>query len=181
MIIIFEGSDYTGKTTLSKKLSKVIGVPRLCVNFHDMKRAESDLDLQEYSAVSFGTSLGIVESYNLFHNGVIRDRSYLTEYVYSKLNINGSRETREGFFKTWIERLKENDYIFILLESDLDDIAKRMKELDDGDIEIEEIGKVKEEYLKVLEENDLNYLRIDTSKSDIDKCLMDILWEVCYD
>lgn len=179
MIIIFEGSDYTGKTTLSKKLSKITGIPRLCVNFHDMKKAESNLDLQEYAAVSFGTSLGIVESYNLYSN-VIRDRSYLTEYVYSKFNINGNRKTREGFFKTWIRKLKENDYLFVYLESDLSDIKERMKELDDGDIKLKQIEKVKREYLKVLKDNDLNYLKINTSKFNIDDCLMGILWEGFY-
>mgnify|MGYP000562458120 CR=1 FL=1 len=168
MLIIFEGVDYTGKTSISERLKEEMGAELFKMDFNKIKEYSKDASLQEFGAISNGINLAVPQLEKKLDKHLILDRSYMTEYVYSGLDINGGREQREGLYQAWLNLIDKEETYIVYLFSDLEDIIKRQKKDDDGDIKPHNIESVRAEYERILSESDLKYISINTSKNNVE-------------
>jgi thymidylate kinase len=165
MLILFEGVDNSGKTTIANKISERVNIPIFDANFNKIKEYGDLPYLQEYSAVSAGMFILTAKLDNQLDIDLIQDRSYLTEYIYSKLNINGERERRKGLLNVWLDELNPDNVLFIFISADTDVLKERLKNDDNDDIKPDEIENVQllyEEFFDYID-NRFEVLRINNS------------------
>lgn len=128
MIIIVEGIDRVGKTTLVNKLnlmvdnSKILKLDRLMGNSNISEKAK-DLNL--------GRAYGLVEAMNLnTKDNIIIDRFHLTEAVYNTLRENSESDCLSikslEYFTSVENMMVKNNYILVLVQPT--DIEKSSKE-----------------------------------------------------
>lgn len=86
MIILIEGIDRVGKTTLANKLSQSIGYPILKLNRTILgNKTKIDNEIETY-----GEILGEIKVMNFLKPNLIIDRFHWTEAVYSYVNRKSS-------------------------------------------------------------------------------------------
>ena len=113
MIIIIEGIDRVGKTTLANMLSKEFNISvfkkdRICGN---------EAKDEEAAAFNYGNAAGLVDMWNWigFKQDIIVDRFHWTESVYGQVE-RGSNESR--YYMGLIEErmlLRKNKYLMIYM------------------------------------------------------------------
>jgi thymidylate kinase len=119
MLILLEGIDKAGKTTLGAKLSAEFGLPVY------RKHITPDLSLQQYHYYFMGIGTALLELHNLFKYNVIVDRSFICDWVYS--NRNGADNPIESWLK-W-EKLDVTGEVFICYVSISRDTLRRRLDL----------------------------------------------------
>lgn len=135
MIIVIEGIDRVGKTTLCKMLLDRIDVTRFDVTvFKDSRMRELD-DIPSYqkleaAASSMNTIINMYEQIceNSWEGGksIILDRFHATEYVYGTLERNSFVDKANKYFDVIEKRLEEQDYFFILVKpTDIKESSKQ--------------------------------------------------------
>ena len=165
MIIIIEGIDRVGKTTLANKLSKELNIPI----FKKDRIGKNDATYDSM-VVNFGNAAGLLDMWNwsMFNADIIVDRFHWTESVYG--TIERHPETR--FYMGIIEKtmvLKKEKYLMIYMrptsierssEEHGKDLSEHLKRFDElatntqlnlivGDYnQIDEIVKIVKEKLK---------------------------------
>lgn len=114
MVIIFEGIDRVGKTTLANKISKELGIK---VYKKERECGNSGLINNYNYAINYGNALGHVQLWNsnVFEgNNIIVDRFHWTEYVYSYFDRN---YTNNYMISIENEMLKHREnYIMVLVQ-----------------------------------------------------------------
>ena len=82
MIIIVEGIDRVGKTTLCHKIHEELNIPIFKID-----RVECALSLTPYekTILNVGHAHGLIDAWNMSNEDLIVDRFYWTEYVYTKI------------------------------------------------------------------------------------------------
>lgn len=151
MLIIFEGHDGSGKTTLSQLVSKHFNA-KTFVGKHTKYIVQ-----QNTEAISFSNNL-LIEYITQFDDGKIKifDRLHLTENVYSKVK---SRKTNDEFNLETDEMLANISILFLCQKSNLDNIK-------DWFVNVEENKKVKELFLEEFEKSKIvNKFILDTDKT----------------
>lgn len=113
MIIIIEGIDRVGKTTLANKLSIELGIPifkksRVCGN--------NAVD-EKTTAFNYGNATGLVDLWNWkdFKQDMIVDRFHWTESVYSQVDRH---LTESKYYMGLVEErmlLRKNRYLMIYM------------------------------------------------------------------
>lgn len=103
MVIILEGIDRVGKTTLAKRLEKELDNSFI---FKAERVEDKYCTLKENNAISYGYCMGQVQLFNnTFANSrnehIIIDRFHWTEYVYTKIQRDRDLDT---FYLNSIER-----------------------------------------------------------------------------
>lgn len=113
MVIIFEGIDRVGKTTLANKMAKSLGLQvykkeRECGN----SGAINNLNY----AINYGNALGHVQLWNsnVFNSHIIVDRFHWTEYVYSFVD-RGYTNSYMSFVENEMLKYRDN-YIMVLVQ-----------------------------------------------------------------
>lgn len=117
MVIILEGIDRVGKTTLANRISKEIGNAEL----FKAERVEIPYaNLEENNALSYGYCMGQVQLFNKTyaqdnHRHIVIDRFHWTEYVYTKIQRD---KNLDKFYLKSIESemmKNKNGYLMILM------------------------------------------------------------------
>mgnify|MGYP002869187418 CR=1 FL=1 len=114
MVIIIEGIDRVGKSTLAEKLSEQFNIPifkqtRLGGNNEDGNNSD------EYTILNYGRALGLVDFWNSesFNDNIIVDRFHWTEAVYSLCDRNNLEPMKYmGFVEHEMNKAKEK-YLMI--------------------------------------------------------------------
>ena len=112
MIIIIEGIDRVGKTTLANKLSSELNIPI----FKKDRIGKNNIDYNS-TAFNYGNAAGIVDIWNWkdFKQDMIVDRFHWTESVYGQVE-RGLNESR--YYMGLIEErmlLRKNKYLMIYM------------------------------------------------------------------
>lgn len=87
MVIIIEGLDRTGKTTLANKLSEMFNIP-----IYKKLREELGQSFEEDELINLGDSIATVKLFNseLFKGrNIILDRFHWSEYVFNMVDRDG--------------------------------------------------------------------------------------------
>lgn len=172
MIIAVEGLDGTGKTTISKYISKKYNYQykndylEKMLNlteeqFFAMK--EKINDYLEVRTLIFMSSL--VYNIQTAPTNTVFDRYILSEYYY-----DGSQESEE-WFKTFVKKEFLPDLTFILYADD-DIRRKRIYKRNKNDKDLKKISKGRELYKKMLffaNENNMNYVLINTNNLELNQ------------
>lgn len=157
-IVIFEGHDKAGKTTIANALAK-----ELDLTVFKVTRDKYFWDPVSYQTYATEAITQIIEKTGL---SVILDRSFASDHMYSKLfkrpyNYSKGYETADRFGKL--------DALIVLCYKD------KISYLDDPEdaafISTADYDKMTEIYLEFLGEIDCRYIIINTSDHDLDKQL----------
>jgi thymidylate kinase len=120
MVIIIEGIDRVGKTTLATMLQDELtkSNPLSALNFKAERVEIPLLKLDEANILNFGCCMGQVQLFNQAYakrkdNHIIIDRFHWTEYVYTKINRD-KQLSKYYLNKIDAEILKEKDGYLII-------------------------------------------------------------------
>jgi len=151
-IIIFSGHDYSGKTTIAKKLSQEIGIPYFkdkttLKKFKEKDRLVVYLNDQNY----------IIQFLEQTKYSVIIDRAYESEWVYSQVFHR----------KQNYELLDDLDYRFSRLGTKIIICEKDLKRYKDEVIGIKKIAMIKKKYHDFCQWSRCETLIINTTDEDL--------------
>ena len=165
MLILVEGCDKTGKTTLISDLKKHF--PGLTIIKNEFKPTGNN------PTSIFGTIgqyLGMYQYHFQTNDNrmIALDRSHITEIVYSQLRGYNSLE----YFKWYdYENQHEKDFLVIYMSAPTEVIAKRFKEENETYLSAEQINQVVQGYEQYLRDSNLPRLML-SSLDDREKNLL---------
>ena len=149
IMIIVDGCDCTGKTTLINELSRITGFKAL---------KGSDFNIAEQGTEKM---YEFMLSLSRLNESVILDRYFISNLVYAPMyNAN---MLKENHIKSIINEIKRKS-ITIYLFADEDIIRNRMINRSDDYININDIGEILSRYKEKIDEykNDITILEFDT-------------------
>ena len=154
MIVVVEGPDRTGKTTLCEGLHDALGWEVI------HSGPPSRHPLQEYV-------LALEE--RLIHRNLILDRWHLGEWVYPQLYPTGRRPLPAGYW-LWIELfLRARGALLIVMNDDPADIKQRVSEDDDSYLKLQQVEGCVTLFSQALAHSILNKFQCSISFTEIDK------------
>lgn len=173
MLIIFEGIDRVGKTTLLNKISETYNIPKFKDNYMSFSgfKMGSKFNVsptRESCVVNIermNCLLNYVESVGKTENLLI-DRFHMSEYVYDKLERN---EDIYEAFEQLDERIARLNSLIILV--DPIDIVRS------SSLHGKDLTKHKEEFDILFEKTKCRKVR--TNWNDIDRFVVDFVKELC--
>jgi broad-specificity NMP kinase len=157
MVVILEGADLVGKTTLAKALSLRLSIPQTSIWI--------DLNCPQPAVISVSKTLRMV--IQALQPDIIFDRSFLSEWVYSKL---------KGRDDTYINDLiaewgKVNNLLLIILYANDDVLKKRFEVRGDSHFSINDILQANILYQGLYNKvnNQITSVLIDVSESTVEQ------------
>lgn len=168
MIIIIEGIDRVGKTTLAKILSERFGISIL-----KQERIGGNNQVSNDNAlINYGRALGLVDIFNsiCFTQNIILDRFHWTEAVYSLIDRNNNEQLLR-MNEVELQMLKCKDKYLIIQVMPVD--IKRCSRMHGSDLSKHQI-----EFDKLYHECKLDKIRCshfsyDTCISEVERRLKD--------
>ena len=160
MIIVIEGIDRVGKTTLCNMLSSQLDI----AVFKDSRMVELE-NIPSYQKADAAVSSmnTIVNMYEQLYAScdlsIVLDRFHATEYVYGTLERNSFVYKANEYFEAIEKRLEEQDYLFVLVKpTDIKESSKQHgKNLEMYETAFEALfEKIPEEYKIKTDYNHLN-------------------------
>lgn len=153
-IIIFSGHDYSGKTTIARKLSKHIGIPYFKDETTLRKFREGGKFIE-----CLNDQIYIVQFLEQTKYSVIIDRAYESEWVYSQI-FDRKRD---------MVLLDDIDYRFSLLKTKIVICEKnlKLKGYEDEVIDGKRIGAIIKKYHEFCRWSRCENLIIDTTDEDL--------------
>jgi thymidylate kinase len=157
MIVILEGADLVGKTTLANALSNRLHIPQTGIWI--------DLNCPQPAVVSVSKTLRMV--IQALHPDIIFDRSFLSEWVYSKIKNREYNYINE-LIAEWE---KVNDLFLIILYANDDVLKKRFKVRGDVHFSIKDILKANMLYQKLYNtvNNQITSVLINVSELNVEQ------------
>lgn len=158
IILIIEGVDLSGKSTLMNTLCKAF--PGIVFKITDRPRNDSYSERGKIK--HYYTS--ILEYINHNRNKIIMlDRFYPSELVYSKVK-RGYEAFGEADFNDYERVINNLDHLVIYCNPGIETILTRLKSRGDDYINEEDIKALMGRYERFSKETRLNTLEIDTNK-----------------
>jgi thymidylate kinase len=152
MVIIIEGADLVGKTTLAEELSMKINVPQTGIWI--------DLNNPKPAVISVSKTLNqIIQA---IKPDIIFDRSFISEWVYSKI-----KNREDEYLKDLINDWKQHDNLFLFNLFAKDEVLRqRYKSRGDKLFSLDEVLKANELYQKLYDyiSNHITCILIDVSE-----------------
>lgn len=161
MLIILEGVDRVGKSTIATRLSNVLNIPI----FHPLKPFKpTEVHIRqiegEYYAIA---KLNILMKFNL-----ICDRFHYSQYVYPKVKCQYDEWIEKMFYD--IEKLLESKAVVFYLYGDIGTILKRINaEETDFELERKKINEYFNYYEEVFTKSKLDIIKLDTTKLTLEE------------
>lgn len=140
MIVILEGIDRVGKTTIAEELRDKLGFEIFKKERTEPKNS-SFYDSKSINMINYGNALGLVDMFNWdkFDKNIVIDRFHWTEAVYSM--IDRGQDSQMIFMKYVEEKMleKKNKYLMVYVRpTDIkfssrahgSDLSKHLKEFE---------------------------------------------------
>lgn len=168
LILIFEGHDKTGKTTIINELSSVIQIPVFKLK-KDKKQFDHAIDLL-YGVES------TVQFVEQTEHSVIFDRFYLSEYAYSKVYKRAT--SFEKIFELDTRMSKLNTFIIVCYKNAEE---YEVDPLDSDIVKTIDYPKLTREFKNFSTLTKCRTLLLDTSSKNLEKQVNTILNFIEYD
>ena len=167
MLIILEGADNTGKSSIGLALSKAIRFPYL--KYSNVSKDNIDKDI--LSKININSSIYSLEMLNALGNpNIIIDRQYPSEYAYGKVFRNTTFHDI-GFVDRYLsENFKQ--HLIIITEKSIN-IQK-----ENDFVLFEHYDKLKEVYRDFAKRTSAKCIILDTTDQDLYKQLEKIFWHL---
>jgi len=122
MLIIFEGISCSGKSTLSREVSKSLAIPLFSENLGLVYKLHKDYNL--FDLINFGINKTILELVKKFNLDLILDRGFVSDLV----SVSWFRSKGIYFQRSvYNELLKDLDYKIFHLSVSREDVISRRK------------------------------------------------------
>lgn len=130
MILLLEGIDRTGKTTLSKYLSDYLNIPVINLyNKHDHNTLSGLKDfMTEYKVNDYFEELVTAEMIDQLGIDIILDRSFPSAWVYRTVNYGNDLD--ENVISWWCKKFIKTESICFYLQPDIEFITNKYSDLD---------------------------------------------------
>lgn len=168
IILILEGADLVGKTSVAKEMSRITGIPQTSIWI--------DLRTPKPAVVSVSKTLRLVAQSTKLN--IIFDRSFMSEYVYGAI-LGRDISYIPELIKEWGD-LKDC-YLIVISATD-EVLSQRYLKRGDDYVNIDKIIKINEQYKKLKEQTSsfLPTYEFDSSNISIEKLSLNILDTVGY-
>lgn len=168
-LIIIEGSDLSGKTTIIERVSKALNNGIIIKNaFKPRSKDEAGRIREQYN---FMLSL-IRKSVKLDKNEqfIIMDRFYQSQMVYSFKR--GTDEMNDRFysrFETRLARIENLEVFYVWITAPDSDLEKRFYKRGEDYLKVEELKTINKRYRSIYDKSLLNKIKVDNeNESSID-------------
>lgn len=155
MIVVFEGIDFSGKTTLIEELDKTTDI-EIC---HHLKPSTIFKDeLEHHNLIDFKahTEYQIINQLHKFINKtIVFDRFIISNIAYLKLY-------KRKYDISYLNSEHWEDLRIIYVNIERETLVKRMGRGDFLDLDVNKLMSLRDEYEKALIEFNHSYLRINT-------------------
>ena len=153
MILLFEGLDKTGKSTLIRNFQDLSGMNVFKNTIKPTKQTYA-------KGFVNGTYFGAYEAARLANNDLIFDRSHITELAYAKVKRGYTPDS-----KFWLEWEEANKHwvIVVYVDAPIATVKKRFKEDGEEYVKASEISLISDEYEKYFKKSKLGLIYIDGS------------------
>lgn len=163
MIIILEGADLVGKTSIAKKLHQITGFPQTSIWI--------DLNKPKPAVISVSKTIRLI--IDALKPDIIFDRSFMSEYVYG--NVLG-RDI--SYIPELVHDWKhiKNCFLFIITANE-DTLRKRYQQRGDSYVDINNIIEINEQYKKLhfLTEEFIPTFYVDSSDKNVETLAKEIM------
>ena len=162
-VIIFEGPDKSGKTTIAKELAK-----RYNISYFKNYSEQSNFVDKSFTQSAFIEAnylINILNQVEIKNNTIILDRHMPSEYAYSK---TFGRKTNESLIWEYDEKfLKYSTVIIYCYKNDY-------SEYTDEVVDMNQVNKLKKYYDEYLDKTKLKTLKLETSNEDLSSQINEI-------
>lgn len=148
MLIIIEGPDRTGKTTLAKHLIDVFSL-----QYIHCSKPETDNPYNEY--------IELIDSIKL---PTVIDRVYFSEYVYGKLWRGKCGFTEKQFYDLDLKYMEKFDFVCVIhADAPVEVIKQRCLDVGEDLLKFDEIEKCKYLFDDIIQKTKIPVLKYDSS------------------
>jgi thymidylate kinase len=165
MIIILEGADLVGKTTLANAMSSRLHIPQTGIWI--------DLNHPQPAVISVSKTLKMV--IQVLQPDIIFDRSFMSEWVYSKIK-NREHEYINDLIEEW---KVVNDLFLVILYAKDDVLKQRFEVRGDKHFSIDDILRANTLYqeLHKIVDNQITSVLLDVSELTVEQMVDNIINE----
>lgn len=158
-VMIVEGPDLAGKTYAIEKIGKHFNSGfTLKNNFKPKDASSSKLIYEQYWKI-----IKVIYDWTE-DNVIILDRFFPSQAVYSYLR--GVDEFEHLEIQALDTYAEVNDYLYVYIDTPLEELEKRYKERGDEHISIEDLRTLKERYDRFYDTTAMGKIRLDTRDKD---------------
>jgi thymidylate kinase len=162
MIIVFEGVDGVGKSSIAKKLSEKLGFPVIKGSSFEQAKCTRDELFNKFYDMLFD------------YDDLILDRYIHSNVVYAPLYEDFAMISK-GELRFLESQLELYDAIVIYLKADPEIIKQRLQKRGDEYISADKIEEISQRYDEIFGETNLKHYVIDTGKYSVDEIVEMIL------
>lgn len=166
MIVIVEGIDRTGKTTLCKKLER-LGFYYFKDDWNINTKLLTSSEIPSFSIGKLDTTLSLIRSLIDKYPNIVIDRLHLTEYAYGISKERGLDIDAWTEVDTWLKKF----YNTLIVYMDSEDLAKSSSEAG------EDLTEIHRTFSEALMRSKLDYLY--SSYSKINETIRHIINKSC--
>jgi len=170
MIIIIEGCDLSGKSTVVEDLKRYYGNGAVVFKNPIKPRTKND---QENIFVAYTVMFGMALKDEFKNKLVIFDRAYPSEMVYSKVKRNYEALNDLRWWK-FDSNTAQEDVLMVYCYAPISNLRERLKVRGDDYVKAGELEKLVERYDRFLKKTKLLYVKIkstDTREHNLLKIL----------
>lgn len=157
IVIIIEGPDLAGKSTLVDKLSKEYPGIVIKVSQRPMTKSKGEMILFKkhlYSVLDY-------VNHNRQTKTIVFDRFYPTEMVYSKV-MRGYDSYDDGDFRDMERVIRARNHLYIYCRPAIEILHERFHSRGDEHINIENFDELIARYDRFFSETKMNKIQLDT-------------------
>jgi len=166
MLLVFDGPDKAGKSTLIESLE------RNDLVYHSTRPFKPYSDYSIYIKAQYET----IASFSKFFigNHLILDRFLLSEYCYSQLTRD-EKVNKDSSYIFDIDKQISDNAVLIYVTANSETIKKRIVKAKEKEITIDDVDTLLNAYYKYLKMTKIPYMIIDTTYKTIKDCNEEIL------
>lgn len=162
-ILFFEGVDKTGKTSISKKLSEIIGIPYFKNNTE--KKFFSDIEVAKYRWLD---QLYLQQFLEQTKYSAIIDRGFISDIVYTMV-------FRKHILNDVLDNLKMVDELFAKIGAKIIYCYKDNHALKDDIVDTSFYNDIANAYGETLNMSKCNVLILNTTNEDLESQICEVI------
>jgi thymidylate kinase/ribosomal protein L40E len=157
-VVIFEGADLVGKSTLAKRVASMLSIPY----YKGQGPSNVRISMKDTARLEIMQMVDLLKQCNF---DICCDRNYLSEYVYGKVF---KREIDKDFLLKYAHKeFQKLGAVVVIVDAADSTLESRYRERGDDKVIFDEILVLRDEYRKIVKElKSPNMILVDNSGRD---------------